>query len=93
MSQTSEMRRLVLHAADMLAKAPTQAVTYAAAANIHESERRDLVSEARQVAAAMALAEGTLRMVAACMADDEPPMPDRDERGRFLRRELAGGVS
>jgi len=69
------MRRLVLHAAELcgvrMAKAPD---------NFFE---KTVLTHVCNNHAAFAYAKAILEMVAACM-DDEPALPARDSKGRFL---------
>lgn len=73
MASNEEMRRLVLLAADQLAQFPGLGRVIAAIGNEGNwATCQDMARDLRQQSATLALAEQTLRMVAACLADDEP---------------------
>lgn len=80
MADSEEMRRLILHAAAQLRNECDAHVTVGSAF--------------RPTLAAMALAEGVLRMVAACMATETEALTavrqaaktaPRDEHGKFVK--------
>lgn len=75
MASNAEMRRLILHAADRLAEEKPVPVFVAAVRQVSFDEEPGVITKATTLTAAMALAESTLRMVAACLADDEPEEP------------------
>lgn len=72
MADTAEMRRLMVHAADLLDACDPTENAEAAIQNSHSSEvRAVIVRQATEQAAAMGTASTVLRMVAAAMADDD----------------------
>lgn len=81
MSDSVEMRRLILHAADRLAEEEPLPSFERLMREIpgisDEAERRKHVRQLCSLLTAMTLAESTLRMVAACMAVEPGP----DEAG------------
>jgi hypothetical protein len=81
MSKITEMRRLVLHAADRLAAVAEQA-TESSLDVVRTShlgtQRVEAVEAALATAAAIALAEQTLRFVASCMEDESEALAVSD---------------
>lgn len=71
----TELQRRVLHAADILAAAPTF-TGYVPA--IGYSDREAFHGDLRAHAVATATAETMLRAVAACLTDQLPTSPDAD---------------
>lgn len=90
MASNAEMRRLVLHAADRLVESsPADALVNTIGRSVGLSNHSKLIQEGLEIASAIALAEQTLRMVAACLADDEPDAaPDQTAQLRRLVAEL-----
>ncbi len=72
MADTAEMRRLMVHAADLLDACDLAENAEEAVQVAHSSEvRAVIVRQAAQTAVAMGTASTVLRMVAAAMADDD----------------------
>lgn len=92
MADSEEMRRLILHAADMLDAATVNHDAETAAIAGREGATNDgavYLMKGRQVAAAITLAETTLRFVAACMGVEEEPAKPVPTVARPLRCKCA----
>lgn len=75
MASEAEMRRLILHAADLLRDAPDLSEPLSTVAG---SVRLELAGPLLAHTVAETYAEAVLRMVATCLADDNEGAPDAD---------------
>lgn len=96
MTAESEMRSVILHAADLLMEARDKTITCSAS---HSPDSPQYYSQPRSATTASALAEGVLRLLAAYLAVEDTPRlavedaprvnaqadPRRDGHGRFAK--------
>lgn len=77
MASSEEMRRLVLHAAELLAMCePMNNAREIDRISVSSDTRRASYTRAVNEVVAIATAVTTLRLVAACMAVEDPEAPD-----------------